>query len=106
MMAYSAFFSALSIQRHRAFLTHGSDLGQIDQAIWNTLHGHPLEHTKGDGTQSTRLTDHVEPIFVPLALIFLLYDSVEALLIVQSCALALGALAIFWIARRRLGVDW
>ena len=106
IFAYGIYFSALSIQRHRAFLTHASDLGQIDQAIWNTLHGHLLEHTKATGVQNIRLSDHVEPIFIPLSLVFLIYDNVEALLIVQSFAIAIGALAVYWIARRRLGNDW
>jgi uncharacterized membrane protein len=101
ILAYGLFFSALSIQRHRAFLTHASDLGQIDQAIWNTLHGHLLEQTKATGVQNIRLSDHVEPVFIPLSLVFLVYDNVEALLIVQSFAIALGALAVYWIARAR-----
>lgn len=101
ILTYGIYFSALSIQRHRAFLTHASDLGQIDQAIWNTLQGHLLEQTKATGVQNIRLSDHVEPIFVPLSLVFLVYDNVEALLIFQSFAIALGALAVFWIACRR-----
>src|SRR5262245_37328694 len=87
ILAYGVLFSALSIQRHRAFLTNASDLGQIDQAIWNSLQGRPLEATRRTGEQSVRLTDHVEPIFIPLSAVFLLYDNVEALLIVQSFAI-------------------
>lgn len=102
ILAYGVYFSAFSIERHRAFLTHASDLGQIDQAIWNTLHGRLLEYTKATGVQSIRFSDHVEPIFVPLSLVFLVYDNVEALLIVQSFAIAIGALAVFWIACKRL----
>lgn len=101
ILLYGFYFSAYSIQRHRAFWTHASDLGQTDQAIWNTLHGNWLETTRRDGTQLPRLADHVEPIFVPVSLVFLLYDGVEALLVLQSFAIGLGALAIFWIARRR-----
>ncbi|MGB8647060.1 MAG: DUF2079 domain-containing protein [Anaerolineae bacterium] len=101
ILAYGVYFSAYSIQRHRAFLTHASDLGQIDQAIWNTLQGRILEHTKATGVQNIRLSDHVEPVFVPISLVFLLYDNVEALLILQSFAIAIGALAIFWIAHKR-----
>lgn len=102
IFAYGIYFSALSIQRHRAFFTNASDLGQIDQAIWNTLQGRPLEFTRRTGEQSVRLTDHVEPIFIPTALVFLAYDNVEALLILQSFVIAIGALPAFWIARRRL----
>lgn len=106
IVAYGVYFSAVSIQRHRAFLTNASDLGQIDQAIWNTLQGRPLEFTRRTGEQSIRLTDHVEPIFIPASLVLLVYDNVEALLVLQSFVIALGALPVFWIARRRLASEW
>jgi uncharacterized membrane protein len=102
IFAYGIYFSAYSIQRHRAFLTNASDLGQIDQAIWNSLQGRPLEFTRRTGEQSIRLTDHVEPLFIPTSLVFLVYDNVEALLIWQSFVIALGALPVFWMARERL----
>ncbi|MBI4786383.1 MAG: DUF2079 domain-containing protein [Chloroflexi bacterium] len=110
MVAYSAYFSALSIQRHNTFRTYASDMGQMDQALWNTLHGNLLEDTRDNGDrtarQAPRLTDHVEPIFLAVSLVFLVYDGIESLFVVQSIAVALGALPIFWIARRRLKSDW
>lgn len=102
MLEYAVYFSVLSIQRHRAFLTNASDLGQIDQAVWNSLQGRPLEFTRRTGEESIRLTDHVEPLFVLISPVFLLYHNVEALLILQSFVIAAGALAVFWIARSRL----
>lgn len=102
VVAYGIYFSALSIQRHRAFLTNASDLGQIDQAIWNSLEGRPLEFTRRTGEASIRLTDHVEPIFVLISPVFLLDDNVEALLVLQSFVIALGAFAVFWLARMKL----
>ncbi|MCI0478813.1 MAG: DUF2079 domain-containing protein, partial [Anaerolineales bacterium] len=106
IVAYSAYFSALSIQRHNSFRTHASDMGQMDQALWNTAHGNWLEDTKPNGRQATRLTDHVEPIFLIIPLVFRIYDGIESLFAVQSIAIALGALAIYWIARRRLKSEW
>jgi len=99
ILAYGIYFSALSMQRHRAFLTNASDLGQIDQAIWNSAQGRSLEFTRRTGEQSIRLTDHVEPLFVLIAPVFWVYDNVEALLILQSFVIAVGALAVFWIGR-------
>lgn len=111
MIAYSVYFSALSIQRHNTLRTRASDLGQMDQALWNTLHGHLLEDTRDNpadhtARQEPRLTDHVEPIFFVVSLSYLIYDGVEAILVFQSIAIALGALPLFWIARRRLKSDW
>jgi len=103
---YSAYFSALSIQRYATFRTYASDMGQMDQAMWNTLHGHLLEDTRPDGQQLPRLTDHVEPIFLVIPFVFLIYNGIESLFVLQSIAIALGALAIFWIAARRLKSQW
>ncbi|MEW5718645.1 MAG: DUF2079 domain-containing protein [Chloroflexota bacterium] len=106
MLAYSVYFSALSIQRHNSFRTHASDMGQMDQALWNTLHGNLLQDTRPNGKQMPRLTDHVEPIFLVIPFVFLIYDGIESLFVVQSIAVALGALPIYWIARRRLKSEW
>jgi len=106
MIAYSAYFSAFSIQRHNTFRTRASDMGQMDQALWNTLHGNLLQDTRADGQNAPRLTDHVEPIFLVVPFVFLIYSGIESLFVLQSIALALGALPIFWIAKRRLKNDW
>jgi uncharacterized membrane protein len=106
MLAYSVYFSALSIQRHNTFRTRASDMGQMDQALWNTLHGNLLQDTRPDGHNAPRLTDHVEPLFLVIPFVFLVYDGIEALFVVQSAAIALGALPIYWIAQRRLQSDW
>lgn len=105
ILFYSVYFSAAAIRRHDAHLTHMADLGQIDQAIWNTSQGRFVQEVKGEQV-STRLSDHVEPIFVPVSLVFSLWDDVRALLIVQAAALALGAWPVFFIAWLRLGLRW
>ncbi len=96
--AYAVLFSAVGIRQHDAFLTHKEDLGQIDQAVWNSLHGRLLVETDEDH-QSTRLTDHAEPALVLSSLVFLLWDDVRALLAWQALVAALGAWAIFELAR-------
>ncbi len=106
MAAYSVYFSAYSIQRQYTFRTYASDMGQMDQALWNTLHGNWLQDTRPDGHNAPRLTDHVEPIFFVVPLVFLIYSGIESLFVLQSVAIALGALPIFWIAQRRLKSDW
>jgi uncharacterized membrane protein len=70
--------------------------------MWNTVRGPGgfMELTWGDH-QQPRLAEHFEPILLPLALLFFLWDDVRILLIAQSIALALGALPVFWIARER-----
>lgn len=44
ILAYAVYFSAVSIRLHQAHQTHAVlDLGQIDQAIWNTSQGRWVE---------------------------------------------------------------
>ncbi len=101
MVLFAAWFSAYSIRLHDAHLTHKSDLGQMDQALWNTAHGRFVQETRQDHT-ATRMTDHVEPIFALVSTVFWLWDDVRAILIVQAVALAAGAWPIFLLARKKL----
>ncbi len=101
MLLFAVWFSAYSIGLHEAHRTHKADLGQIDLAIWNTAHGRFVQEIKDDQV-STRLTDHVEPIFLLIAPVFWLWDDVRALLILQAIALALGAWPIYLLARRKI----
>lgn len=101
MVLFAAWFSAYSIRQHDAQLTHKSDLGQMDQAIWNTAHGRFVQEIRKDQLL-TRLTDHVEPIFAVISPVFWLWDDVRALLILQAIALAAGAWPIFLLARKKL----
>ena len=104
-LLYVIFFSALSIRQHQAFMTHGFDLGNVDQAVWNTLHGRFLRMTNEEGTES-RLGTHFDPIIALLAPLYLIHSGPETLLVVQTIALALGAWPIFWLAKKRLENAW
>lgn len=98
MLIYVIFHSQVAIQLHEAFVTSADDLSNIDQVVWNSQHGRLLERTTG--TRSLpRYGEHLEPIWIALGLIYLFYDQVEALLIVQTIALACGGLPVFWFAR-------
>ncbi|MFQ6015933.1 MAG: DUF2079 domain-containing protein, partial [Anaerolineae bacterium] len=81
------------------------DLGNFDQTIWNTAHGRPFQFTNVEGL-SSRLGVHVEPILIPISLLYLIYSSPKALILLQVAVLALGALPLFWLARERLGSGW
>ncbi|NOZ50157.1 MAG: DUF2079 domain-containing protein [Chloroflexi bacterium] len=104
MAAYTITFSNLAFDIHAGMRTHQSDLGQIDQAVWNSSRGRFLEFSKDDFL-STRLTDHVEPIFVLISPVFWLWDDVRALLLLQVLAAALGAIPLYALARGKLGIS-
>jgi len=101
ILAFTFYFSWYSIQRYQTLHAYTADLSLIDQAMWNTLHGRFLEATWGDH-QQPRLAEHFEPLLVPLAGLFWLWDDVRILLIVQALALAMGALPAYWLAKRAL----
>jgi uncharacterized membrane protein len=100
--AFAAGFGALAVLRHRSFETGRFDLGNMTQAVWSTAHGHPLAVTNLAGEQSTRLASHFDPILVLFAPLWLIWPSPETLLVAQAVALALGALPVFWLARKHL----
>jgi len=100
---YALYFSWYTINRHNTLNSYAADLSLIDQPMWNTVPGPGefMELTWGD-RQQPRLAEHFEPILVPLALLFFGWDDVRILLIAQSVALALGALAMgAWVRGRR-----
>jgi len=105
IVAYILFFSAYASQKHLALRTYRADLSYFDQPMWNTLHGHFMERTLQD-RQVPRMTDHFEPILAPLSALYLVWDDVRVLFILQAMALALGALPVYWIARAALSKAW
>jgi len=102
---FVAVFSTIRVLQHRTFQTHAWDLANMDQAVWNTLHGRFFEFSTVKGA-TTRLTYHFEPILVPIALLYLLHDSAETLLILQTLAIALGAFPLFLLAKNRIGSNF
>ena len=98
---YGAIFLQLATDIHAGMRTHKADLGQIDQAVWNSSRGRWLEQTD-NGYVATRLTDHVEPILVLISPIFWIWNDVRALLLLQVAAMAVGALLLYALALARL----
>jgi uncharacterized membrane protein len=94
-----------ALGRYNTYHALAFDLGNMDQAVWNTLHGHPFRFTnRGDDWQGppTRLGAHVEPILLLIAPFYLIHSGPQTLLILQTTTLALGAIPLFLLARRKL----
>jgi uncharacterized membrane protein len=106
IVAFVIFFSALALTKHWAFQTHGFDLGNYDQTVWNTLHGRLLVCTNWPPFGTSRLGFHVEPILLLIAPLYLLHEGPETLLVLQAVVIGLGAWPIAQIARRRLNSHW
>lgn len=102
IVLYTIFFSWYTILKHHAFLTSAFDLGIFDQALWSTLHGKFLYTTLYGEEASITFAHHFQPILLLILPIYTVYQSPETLLVLQSFFLALGALPIYWIAKKEL----
>jgi uncharacterized membrane protein len=100
--AWVAAFAALSVLRQKAFFTGRFDMGNMIQAVWTTAHGHPLRMTDLHGDQISRLAAHVDPILLVFAPLWWIWPSPYLLLVVQALTIGLGALPVYWLARKHL----
>jgi uncharacterized membrane protein len=100
--ASAAAFGSLAVLRHRAFESGRFDLGNMVQAVWSTAEGRPLEVTNLQGEQVTRLASHVDPLLAAFAPLWLVWPSPSLLLVAQAVAVALGAVPVYWLARKHL----
>lgn len=105
LVSWSALLFAEVRSDYLGFRLARFDLGNMVQAVWSTAYGHPLETTLLSGEQAVRLGSHVDPILVLFAPLFVLWPSPLLLAGVQIAACALGALPVFWLARRHLGSE-
>ncbi|WP_052891081.1 DUF2079 domain-containing protein [Thermogemmatispora carboxidivorans] len=101
-LVYFLEMSHQAVLRYDTFKATAFDLGNYDQAIWNTLHGRPFQFTNQAIDwygPPTRLGVHFEPILLLLSLLYLIRSDPRTLLIFQTLVLALGAFPVFLLAR-------
>lgn len=112
-VGYAWFFGWLSLQNYWAYQMHALDMGNMGQAAWNTVHGHPFQFTNmrlayniEAWNTTTRLSFHVEALFPLISLVYFMYSGPESLLLLQTFALAAGGIAVFLLARDVLRNAW
>lgn len=109
IMLCAILFSSMSVVRHYTFNTAVYDLAIIDQAVWNTSQGRWFEVNLLEDTMpglTNKLGDHVEPILLPLALLYLIRSSPDVLLLVQAIALATVIWPLYRLAQQRSRSLW
>lgn len=108
---FSGFYITYLSGLQDAYLTHAEDLGIMDQAIWNTVHGHILHQTICNTISDTncyssagisRFAIHFEPILFLVSLFYLVVPNPKTLFVLQTLVVASGAFPAFWLARLRL----
>jgi uncharacterized membrane protein len=101
IVAYIAFFGAVTVHKHNTFRSTAYDLGNVDQAVWSTRHGRPLAMTNVEGLEN-RLGTHVEPILLPISLLYFIWSDPRTLLLLQTVVIALGAWPVYLLTLRAL----
>jgi len=103
MVIYTVWMSYQAILRYATFKASAFDLGNMDQVLWNTLHGRFFQFTNQAIDwygPPTRLAIHFEPIILPLSLLYAFHADPRILLVFQTLALVSGALPVFLLTRR------
>jgi uncharacterized membrane protein len=108
-LAFVVYFTAYTWSVFDAFRSNAEDMGIMDQAIWNTLHGALLHQTICNNISDTncigdvsRFAIHFEPLMLPISLLYLIAPSPKTLMLLQTLVVASGAFPVYWIASRRL----
>ncbi len=98
-LAYMVLFCTLSLNQHASFHTYALDMGQFVQAIWNTAHGRFMVNTL---KPPNSMAWHFSPGLALIAPLYSMWPDARLLLVLQTFALALSGLPIYWYAQRRL----
>lgn len=105
IVIYIIVMSVESVLRYMTFKATAFDLGNMDQVLWNTIHGRPFQFTNQAIDwygPPNRLAVHFEPILLPISLLYLFHADPRILLIFQTVLLASGAPAVYLLSRRYL----
>ncbi len=103
MVVYSLEMSHQAVLRYDTFKATAFDLGNMDQVLWNTIHGRLFQFTNQAIDwygPPTRLAIHFEPIILPLSLLYAFHADPRILLVFQTLALVSGALPVYLLTRK------
>lgn len=100
VVAYIVGSFVLESLRYTGFYTENWDLGIVQQALWSGGHGHAFWEAGDYETLGVSSLFQVHPSFVlfPLAALYLAAPSAYTLFAVQSIAVGLGAIPLYFLA--------
>lgn len=104
---WTAWFSWFTVMRHAKTNSSRFDLGNVEQTVWNTVHGRFFSMTDPYGqSQVSRLTFHGDLFLVTLVPFYAAVPRTETLILLQVLAVASGGWALFLLARRVWSPWW
>lgn len=104
VVAYGLLFSFFTIRQHQSFGSHTFDLGIYNHLFWNNIHGKWLASTLVRG--GNHVAAHFDPILILLSPIYAIHPKAETILVLQAFWLALGAVPLYLLAKRKLESPW
>ena len=103
VLVYILYFTNASFLRYDNFFTGRFDLGNMDQAVWNTRHGRIFQITDPNGTNIiSRLAFHADFILILIAPLYFIWSDPKILLLLQTVILALGGLFVYLLSKNIL----
>ena len=103
VLIYIVYFTNTTFLRHDNFFSGRFDLGNMDQTVWNTIHGRIFELTNPNGTNITsRLSFHADFILVLLSPLYFMWENPKMLLLIQTIILSIGAVFVYLISQKIL----
>jgi len=103
VFVYILYFTLGSFLKYDNFYTGRFDLGNMDQTVWNSIHGRIFQITDPNGTDAiSRLSYHADFILVLISPLYLIWSHPKMLLLLQTFALAFGSIFVFLIAKEIL----
>jgi uncharacterized membrane protein len=103
IVIYSTILSIVSINNYNRFYYSAFDIGIFDQGIWLLSQGKdPFVTVRG----LHLFGDHIQFISIFVAPLFWIWDNARVLLILQSVALALGAVPLYLITKEKIKSKW
>lgn len=100
ILIFFASYSALAIGKHQSFGTSAADLGIYTQSVW---HYSRIEAPFSSIKNLNQLSDHFNPTLAIFTPFYWIWPNAKSLLIAQSLLVVLGAIPIYWLAKKKLG---
>ncbi len=99
IILYILIFSTLAILKHMSFHSTAYDLAIYDQTVWGYSRGEIITLSV---IETPMLGDHVQPILFLIAPFYWIYSSPITLVVLQTIAIALGAIPIYLLTKKIL----
>ena len=103
ILLFFAYFTAAGFLRYDYFYTGRFDLGNMDQTVWNTIHGRIFQTTDPNGTDIiSRLAYHADFILILISPLYFIWSNPKMLILLQVIVICFGALFAYLLGKEIL----